>query len=321
MIFWRQLNKSGITHRVFVILILALCLNFLACLHAGSSSSSVGGAQTTIQNTGSDTMVNLAQAWAEIYSTVATDVSIEVSGGGSGVGIAALINGTVDLANCSRKMEPIEIAKAKEHNGKDPQEFLVGYDALAIYVHKENPLDSLSIEELADIYIENGKTTHWSQLGVMLPKGSRDEIMVVSRQSNSGTYHYFREAVLGKKNDMRLGTIDMHGSKDVVELVGRTRSAIGYSGMGYATDKVKMIKVAKKRGLTAYAPNIENTQNGAYPIARPLLMYTIGEPTERVRHYLDWILSEEGQKIVQVSGYVPLTLVNGERASLSGKGN
>jgi phosphate transport system substrate-binding protein len=321
MISWRQLIKSVTHHRSFLILGLACCLNYFACLHVGSSSSTTGVAQTTIQNTGSDTMVNLAQAWAEIYAGVDPDVSIEVSGGGSGVGIAALIDGTIDLANCSRKMEENEIEEAKKNTGKVPQEFLVGYDALAIYVHKDNPLDSLSIEQLADIYVENGTTTRWSQLGVTLPKGSRDEIMVLSRQSNSGTYHYFREAILGKKNDMRLGTIDMNGSKDVVELVGRTMSAIGYSGMGYATDKVKMLKITKKLGLKAYAPNIENTQNGKYPVARPLLMYTLGEPSERIRRYLDWILSDEGQKIVQISGYVPLTMVNGGSTAMSGKEN
>jgi phosphate transport system substrate-binding protein len=321
MISWRQLIKLVTHHRSLLILGLACCLNYFDCLHVGSSSSTTGVAQTTIQNTGSDTMVNLAQAWAELYAGVDPDVSIEVSGGGSGVGIAALIDGTIDLANCSRKMEENEMEEAKKNTGKEPEEFLVGYDALAIYVHKDNPLDSLSIEQLADIYIENGKTTRWSQLGVTLPKRGRDEIMVLSRQSNSGTYHYFREAILGKKNDMRLGTIDMNGSKDVVELVGRTISAIGYSGMGYATDKVKMLKITKKLGEKAYSPNIENTQNGKYPVARPLLMYTLGEPSERIRHYLDWILSDEGQKIVQISGYVPLTMVNGENTAMSGKEN
>ncbi|MDZ7315716.1 MAG: phosphate ABC transporter substrate-binding protein [candidate division KSB1 bacterium] len=279
---------------------------FVSCLYGRSSQSAAGVAKRTIQNTGSDTMVNLAQAWAEAYAHVNDEVSIEVSGGGSGTGIAALIENTVDIANCSRRMEPMEIKKAKEHTGKDPVEFLVGYDALAIYVHRDNPIDSLSIEELAEIYGEHGKITRWSQLGVTLPKGARDEIMVVSRQSNSGTYHYFREAVIGKKRDMRLGTIDMHGSKDVVELVSRTPSAIGYSGMGYANDRVKMLRICRKKGEPAYAPTIENTQNGKYPIARPLLMYTLGEPNETIRKYLDWILSPEGQHIVKLSGYVPV---------------
>ncbi|MBN1561591.1 phosphate ABC transporter substrate-binding protein [candidate division KSB1 bacterium] len=299
-------RKRVVRWPILLLCILQICLIFHACLHRQSSADGAG-THTTIQNTGSDTMVNLAQAWAEIYSTVAPDVSVEVSGGGSGTGIAALINGTVDIANCSRKMEPSEIEAAKKNTGKDPYEFLVGYDGLGIYVHKSSTLDSLSLEQLADIYGEKGGTTRWRQLGVTLAKGS-DEIIVVSRQSNSGTYHYFREAVLGKKRDFRLGTIDMHGSKDVVELVGRTPNAIGYSGMGYATEHVKMIKITKKLGQKAYLPTIENTQNGNYPIARPLLMYTLGEPSGKVHQYLDWILAAEGQKIVQESGYVPLTM-------------
>ncbi len=292
-----------------LLFLLSASMVFIACLYGNSGKSASGGAKRTIQNTGSDTMVNLAQAWAEAYAAVDDGVSIEVSGGGSGTGIAALIENTVDIANCSRKMEPMEIKKAVETTGKEPKEFLVGYDALAIYVHRNNPIDSLSLEQLAEIYGEKGTITRWSQLGVTLPKGARDEIMVISRQSNSGTYHYFREAVIGKKRDMRLGTIDMHGSKDVVELVGRTPSAIGYSGMGYSNDRVKMLRICRKLGERAYAPTIDNTQKGLYPIARPLLMYTLGEPDEAVRRYIDWILSPEGQKFVELSGYIPLTAV------------
>jgi phosphate transport system substrate-binding protein len=134
-----------------------------------------------------------------------------------------------------------------------------------------------------------------------------DEIILLSRQSNSGTYYYFREAVLGKGHDFKLGSRDMHGSKDVVELVSKTPAAIGYSGMGYATPDVKMLRVAKKAGDKAYAPTVENTLNHTYPIARPLFMYTLGEPSGAVKKYLDWIHSEAGQKIVVQSGYVPLS--------------
>ncbi len=261
--------------------------------------------KTVIQNTGSDTMVNLAQAWAEEYARVAPSVSVEVSGGGSGTGIAALINGTVDIANCSRKFEPEEIERAKKSTGKEPREYLIGYDALAVYVHKDNPLEQISLEQLAEIYGENGKITKWSQLGVKVP-GAADEIVRVSRQSNSGTYVYFREAVLGKGRDFKLGSRDMHGSKDCVELISRTPAAIGYSGMGYATPGVKALKIAAKAGATAVAPTVATALDHTYPIARPLLMYTIGEPAGEVKKYLDWIHSEAGQKIVEQSGYVPL---------------
>ncbi len=274
----------------------------------GSKSDAPGKAEkkTVIQNTGSDTIVNLAQAWAEEYAIQEPSVSVEVSGGGSGTGIAALINGTVDIANCSRKMEPEEIQKAKANTGKEPREYMVGYDALAVYVSKENPLEEITLEQLAQIYGEGGKTAKWSELGVKMPGNTPDEIIRVSRQSNSGTYQYFREAILGKGKDFKLGSRDLHGSKDVVELISKTPGAIGYSGMGYAIPQVKQLRVAKKTGDKAYPPNIENTLNNSYPISRPLYMYTLGEPAGAIKKYLEWIHTEAGQKIVQESGYVPL---------------
>jgi len=250
-------------------------------------------------------MVNLAQAWAEEYAKVEPGVSVEVSGGGSGTGIAALVSGTVDIANCSRRFEQQEIDQAKKNTGKEPREFMVGYDALAVYVNKNNPLNEIALEQLAEIYAEGGKITKWSQLGVKLPGGS-DEIIRVSRQSNSGTYFYFREAILGKGRDFRLGSRDMQGSKDVVELVTNTVTAIGYSGMGYNTPDVKQLRVAKKAGDKAFAPTVETTLDHTYPIARPLFMYTLGEPSGAVKKYIDWVHSEDGQKIVVKSGYVPL---------------
>ena len=200
-------------------------------------------ARTLIQNKGSDTLVNVAQAWAEEYRNVKSDVAVAVSGGGSGTGIASLLNGTVDIANASRSM------KAKEHKlakklGKNPVEHVVGYDALAVYLHQDNPINNLTIPQLKDIYGRGGKYTKWSDLGVSVPGCGSDEIVVVSRQNNSGTYAYFKKAVLGKKGKYRMGTLDMHGSKDVVELVEKTACAIGYSGLAYATDHVKMQQIS-----------------------------------------------------------------------------
>ncbi len=271
------------------------------------SETQTGGAKPTIQNAGSDTMVNLAQAWAEEYAKVDPSVSVEVSGGGSGTGIAALINGTVDVANSSRKLEPDEAAKAEEHTGREPHEYIVGYDALAVYVQKDNPLEEITIEQLADIYGEGGATDKWSQLGIQNSGCQSDEIIRVSRQSNSGTYHYFREALLGSSRDFRLGSRDLHGSKDVVELVSRTPCAIGYSGMGYAMEGVKALKIARKAEEPAHGPSVESTLNGSYPISRPLYMYSLGEPNERTKKYLNWIRSETAQRIVETSGFVPVT--------------
>jgi phosphate transport system substrate-binding protein len=260
----------------------------------------------TIQNVGSDTMVNLAQAWAEVYADVAPGISVEVSGGGSGTGIAALINGTAEIANCSRAMKPAEKERALQNTKKTPIKLIVGFDALAVYVHKDNPLAEITLAKLAEIYGEGGETENWSQLGID-PPGGNDEIICISRQSNSGTYVYFREAVLGNKRDFKLGSRDMHGSKDVVELVSKTPGAIGYSGMGYATNEVKMLRISKVEGEASYAPTIENTLTKNYPIARPLFMYSLGEPVGKIKAYLDWCLSKAGQKIVEDSGYVSLS--------------
>lgn len=264
------------------------------------------GSRSVIQNGGSDTMVNIAQAWAEEYARVDPSVSVEVSGGGSGTGIASLINGTIDIANCSRRIEPKERERAQANSGLEPREFILGYDALAIYVHRDNPLEEIDLTQVAEIYREDGHAKTWSDLGVQNTACKRDRIIRVSRQSNSGTYHYFREAVLGKGADFRLGSLDLHGSKDVVELIARTPCAIGYSGIGYANDHVRVLRVAKAPGQTAFAPTIENTQSGSYPIARPLYMYTAGEPKAHIRAFMKWAHGPEGQRIVQESGYVPL---------------
>ena len=147
---------------------------------------------------------------------------LKCQGAGSGTGVAALINGTVNIANCSRQIKPKEKQQALQNTGKEPIEFIVGYDALAVYVHKDNPLDKITIEQLAEIYGEDGKLTKWDQLGIANSGCRSDKIIRISRQSYSGTYFYFREALLGKTRDFELGSLDLHGSKDVVEVIGRT---------------------------------------------------------------------------------------------------
>lgn len=279
-----------------------------AVLLALSVTPAFASARTVIQNKGSDTLVNVAQAWAEEYQKVDSELAIAVTGGGSGTGIAALINGTVDIANASRQMKPKEIELARSR-GHDPVEHIVGYDALAVFLNKANPIDSLSIPELAEIYGEDGKTETWTDLGVEVP-GCRDQEMVlVSRQNNSGTYAYFREAVLGERRDYKLGTRDMHGSKDVVDLVENTPCAIGYSGLAYATDHVKLLCIATEKGADCIGPSVETASDRSYPIARPLFMYTSGEPTGAIGTYMDWILSDTGQCILLAKGYAPVRAV------------
>ena len=286
---------------------LTLSLALVGCLTLAGCGGGGGVKKTAIQNIGSDTMVNLAQAWAEEYAKVDSGISVEVSGGGSGIGGAALINGTCDVANSSRLLEPEETEKAKAKHGHPPKEYLVGYDALSIYVHKGNPLNEISVEELSEIYREGGKTDDWTQLGAQSIPGAKDtKIIRVSRQNNSGTYHYFRETIVGKKADFKAGSLDMNGSKDVVELVSKTPGAIGYSGLGYATPEVKILKVSLKKGGPYVQPSIPTTLDKTYPIARPMFMYTPGTPPPHVQKYIDWVMGDAGQKVVEHTGYVPL---------------
>jgi len=288
-----------------------MCKKWFECVAVGMLAAVLAGCggsgDSGIRVEGSDTMVNLAQAWAEEYENRLPDVRIEVQGGGSGIGIASLMDGNCDMANASREMKAEEKKLVKANNdGQEAVKHVVGYDALAIYVHKDNPLESISIEQLAELYGEGATITNWSQLGV--PDDSPlagKEIAVVGRQNSSGTYAYFREAVLGKNREFRQGVAKMLGSKDVVANITKTPGAIGYSGMGYATDGVKMLAISAKAGEPAVAPTLENALNQTYPVTRPLMIYTIGEPTGAVKEYLDWINSEEGQKIVMEKGYVP----------------
>ncbi len=267
----------------------------------------LGTAATVIQNKGSDTLVNVAQAWAEAYQKVNPDVAVAVSGGGSGTGIAAMINGTVDIANASRKMKSKEVDLAESH-GQEPVEHVVGYDALAVFIHQDNPANTLSEAQLADIYGRRGKARNWSDLGITVPGCKDGEIVVVSRQNNSGTYAYFKQAILGKKGKYRQGTLDMHGSKDVVDLVEKTPCAIGYSGLAYATDHVKMVCVSKD-GKPCINPSVTTASDGSYPIARPLFMYTNGKPEGDIKAYMDWIMSDQGQCIILGKGYAPVRAV------------
>jgi phosphate transport system substrate-binding protein len=284
----------------FVLLLLVLIV-----IQCGKSKNVKSAA---IQIKGSDTMVNLVQAWVEEYKKVDTTVNIEVSGGGSGVGIAALERGAIDIATASRNIKSKEAEQVLKNTGKEPVEFIVAYDALAIYVHKDNPLSQFTFEQLAQIFGEGSKITRWSELGIKIPGVKNDKIIRISRQSSSGTYEFFREHVLHKK-DFKLGSCDMNGSKEVVEIISSTKTAIGYSGMGYATSSIKMLNLIKKSGDSAYAPTVDNTLNGKYPLARSLQMYTIGNPEGATKVFLDWVLSDAGQYLVQDNGFVPKKLL------------
>ncbi len=267
----------------------------------GSDSEAPAAAQI-IENKGSDTLVNLALAWAETYMSWHPLVRISVTGGGSGTGIAAMINGTVDIANASRALKLEEIASA-EANGITPVEFTVARDAIAIIVHPTNPVDRLTLQLISDIY--TGKITNWSQVG-----GEDRPIVLLSRESNSGTYIYFLENVirLGNKGSDLLfspDTLLMSSSEGISVEVRQNPNSIGYDGLGYVTRDQKMIAVARDANGSYVLPSAESVNDGSYPISRPLYMYTAGKPTGEIKAYMNWIL-DDGQALVAKLGFVPL---------------
>ncbi len=282
-----------------------LSASLLATVAACSARSRGDDGVDTIRVTGSDTMVVLTNGWREAFNVDHPAISVTVRGGGSGVGIANLCAGKIEIATASRPMKPSEIETAQSNTGKVPKEFIVARDALAIYVHRKNPLDKISIAELADVYGENGTITDWKQLGVDNTACSNGKIIRISRQNSSGTYAYFKEAVLGKDGEYKQGYTAQTGSADIVALVSNTPCAIGYSGMGYRDEKVKVLSLSKNKGDAPVEPTVATVQDGTYPISRPLYMYTLGEPTGAIQEFIQWVLSAEGQKIVLDTGYVP----------------
>lgn len=262
----------------------------------------------TIQNKGSDTIVNLAQAWAEEYQKVEPNIAVAVSGGGSGTGIAALINGTVDIANSSRSIKDEERKTAEKNNGGVVAEHIVGLDALAVFTHPANPLTEMSFEEIACIFGEGGTCDKWSDIrGTVVPGCKDNQIIRVSRQSNSGTYQYFRESVVGKTKDLRLGSMDLNGSREGIDMVAKTPCSISYTGMGYLSHEVKAICVSKQAGTPCVMPTPETAGNKTYPISRELFMYTVGIPKPEVAALLEWIKnSPKAREIVLRAGYVPV---------------
>lgn len=261
-------------------------------------------ASNVIQIKGSDTMVNLGQAWAEEYMRQHPELSIAITGGGSGTGIAALINGTTDIAQSSRDMKAEEKEAVRKATGKEVKEFKVGMDALAVIAHPQNPVSELSIDQLSGIF--TGKITNWKELG-----GSDEALLVLSRERNSGTHVYFLEHVVRKGNakgpeEFGSNVLMMPSSQAIAQEVSRSRAAIGYMGLGYVGKKHKPLLIKKGPNDPAVGPNIETAQNGTYPISRPLYIYTAGEPEGEVKAFIDFAMSAEGQEIVKVMDFVPL---------------
>ena len=258
---------------------------------------------TYIENKGSDTIVNLALAWAERYHQINPDISISVTGGGSGTGIAALMNGTVDIANASRSIKPEEIEAIKA-NGNEPVEFIIARDAIAIIINPNNPVNELTLQQISDIY--SGKINNWKDVG-----GEDRPIVRLSRETNSGTHVYFLEEVLrlGDKNNQTFfsaETLLLPSSEGIGAEVRQNPNAIGYDGLGYVTHDMKVVAVARDASGPYVMPSADSVNRGEYPIARDLYMYTDGQPTETIATYLEWILSTDAQEIVTELGFVPI---------------
>jgi phosphate transport system substrate-binding protein len=293
----------------FVVWFMVALLAAAGCGRSGDSAASRQG-RTVIQNKGSDSMVIVVLVWAERYNAIRPDAGIVVGGGGTGAGISGLINGNVDVANATRRPTETERRQAVG-SGFEIFETTVGYDAPAFVVHEDNPISSFTLGQLAEIYGQDGTIESWDQLGIEVPGCRSGEIVRVSRQSSSGTNEYLRRAILGRTGEYKLGTRDMQGSKDVVALVAGTPCAVGYTGMAYAPPaRVRTPCIQADEHSTCVTPSMQSAVDGSYPISRPLLMVTAGRPTGEVRQFLDWVVSEEGQCIVQEVGYAPMRPVH-----------
>ncbi len=254
--------------------------------------------QRNITVKGSDTMVILGQRWAEVYMQKYRGVTIQVTGGGSGTGIAALVNGTTDIAESSRPIKEKEIAAVKEKRGLPVLELPVAVDGLAVYVHNSNPVQELSLAQLKAIY--TGAIQRWSQVG-----GKNERIILYSRENNSGTYVYFKEHVLDNA-DFFPTAQTLPGTAAVINAVSRDPRGIGYGGIAYG-EGIKHLRVKKDANSPAVEPTVENVLSAKYPISRHLYWYFAGTPTGEVRRFIEWVLSREGQQVVERVGYYPLS--------------
>jgi phosphate transport system substrate-binding protein len=284
----------------------ALCALSACCVWAALATAcadrrpaGAGGAteKASVTIKGSDTMVKLSQRWAEVYRQANPGAAIQVTGGGSGTGLAALLNGMTDIAQSSRPMKAEERADFRQKFGRDVVEVKVALDAVAAYVHGDNPVGEISVAQLRDIY--TGRVTDWQDLG-----GAPGRIILYSRENNSGTYEYFKEHVL-EKADFAAQTQTLSGTSAVINAVSKDRRGVGYGGIGFAAG-VKILPVKKDAASPAVAPTAENVESGAYPISRDLYFYLPAEPSGEAKKFIDWALGPAGQEIVKEEKYFPV---------------
>ncbi len=284
--------------------VLALgAFGLVGCGGSSSESSTTGESTTGTESTlsgsinvaGSDTMVNLAQAWSEGFMTVNPSVNIAVKGGGSGTGITALINGTTDFANSSRAVKDEEKTEA-EGKGVTIVETAVAKDGISVIVNPANKVADLTVDQLGQIY--RGEITNWSKVG-----GADAPIVLIGRDTSSGTYEYFKEEVVGKDKEYAKSMRNLASTQAIIDEVGKNANAIGYVGIGYAENAGSKVTRIKLNGIE---DTVDNVLNATYPLSRDLYMDSNGEPKDVMKAYLDWILGPDGQKVVTDQGYVPL---------------
>jgi phosphate transport system substrate-binding protein len=288
-----------------VSLVLVAASLLLGCTKTEPSAAPVGSGgapgpapeKTTLTLKGSDTMVILGQRWAEAYMKANAGVSIQVTGGGSGTGIAALINGTTDICEASRPMKDAEKADTQAKRGAPAVETKVALDALAVYVNEKNPIQEISIPSLRKIYMGDSKS--WKDIG-----GKDKAIVLYGRENNSGTYGYFKEHLLENK-DFASAVQTLAGTSAVASAVKGDVNGIGYGGIAYL-EGIRALKVKKDDTSEAVTPSLETAQSGKYPIARFLYFYTAGESTGLAKRFIDWVKGPDGQKVIEQVGYYPL---------------
>jgi phosphate transport system substrate-binding protein len=278
---------------------LVLCL--LSCLviaFTGCGGGTGPGEQhRPVTVKGSDTMVILAQSWAENYMKEHPGLSIQVTGGGSGVGIAALINGGTDICEASRPMKQVEKDQVRTRHGKDVKEIPVALDGLAVYVSESNPIKSLTEPQLKAIY--TGRAMNWREVG-----GKDARIVAYGRENSSGTYQFFKEHVLNNEDFFR-EVQTLPGTGAIVNAVANDAASIGYGGIAYASG-IRVVPVRKDDTSEAVMPSLATVKSGEYPLSRNLFFYTIGEPSGDIQSFIDWVLGQEGQKLCETVGYYPI---------------
>lgn len=281
----------------FYIVLITLFI-FVSCSKPQGENVNVG-----MQIKGSDTIVNLVQVWAEKFSQINNVANVGVTGGGTGTGFAALLNNTCDIAMASRQVEENEVNLAKKQN-ITYKEFIVGLDGLAVLINKDNPVNNLTMEQLRDIFM--AKITNWQEVG-----GENRPIVLLSRESNSGTHMFFKEQVIrlankNSKDEFSPKSLLMPSSQAIVDEIYQNPNAIGYAGIGFMNNQTKTVSISAKDSTEFFEPTIENVMHGKYPISRPLYLYTNGEPKGLVKDFIDYALSEEGQKVVVETSFVPI---------------